>query len=129
VFENPAKNHPNTFFGRIAIFKRLPYFLPTLLGAFIMFIGAIMACFLSWDGGVRGGSRILLEVEKDEPLAPTVADTLSPPQVQHRPSAASAMRIRPSRVFSPANGEDDAPLGSSLRPRHDSLASLGTAYG
>lgn len=99
-----------------------------------MFIGATMACFLSWDGGVRGGSRIQLEVEKDEPLAPSQAESASP-EVQHRPStAASAIRIHPNKLFSP-NRDDEglsqsaAPLGSSMRLRRDSLASLGTAYG
>jgi hypothetical protein len=63
---------------------------------------------------------------------PSRLDTLSPPATQHRPSAASAMRIHPNRIFSPANNaedEDGPALGSSARMRRESLASLGTAYG
>ena len=138
MFENPAANFAGTFLGRIKVFQRLPYFLPTLLGGSIMFIGAILSCFLSWDGGVRGGSRIQLEVEKDEPLVPARTDSASPVPASNQTPASSAMRIhRPSRLFTPA---PETPLGQSVhgqaafgtsaaRMRHDSMASLGTAHG
>lgn len=147
MFESPAINWPNTFFGRIPIFERLPYFLPTLLGGSIMFVGAILACLLSWDGGVRGGQRIQLEAEKDEPLAPAPprTDALSP--VPSRSAPTQALRI--NNVFSPA-AQESTPLGGSMfsqtpgystqapaygqsapraMARHESIASIGTAYG
>ncbi|KAL1405116.1 hypothetical protein Q8F55_008739 [Vanrija albida] len=130
VFESPATNFPGTFLGRIELFERSPYLLPTLMGSSVLFIGAIMACFLSWDGGVRGGSRIQLEVEKDEPLVPSRTDTQSPTRDGGR---VASLRIKPSRVFS--SHEDEAgPTGQSListsmKLRRESLASLGTAYG
>ncbi|KLT39562.1 major facilitator superfamily MFS-1 [Cutaneotrichosporon oleaginosum] len=147
MFESPAVNWPNTFFGRIAIFKRLPYFLPTLLGGSIMFIGAVLACFLSWDGGVRGGQRIQLEVEKDEPLAPPRGETPGPA----RPPSSQALRINnPGGLLSPT-AHEGTPFGGSVYgqtpgystshvpqygqsvprtvPRHESIASIGTAYG
>lgn len=149
MFESPAVNWPNTFFGRIPMFERLPYFLPTLLGGWIMFVGAILACFLSWDGGVRGGQRLQLEVEKDEPLAPARGDALTP--VSSRPQPSQALRINnPGGLLSPA-AHEGTPLGGSMfsqtpgysssqvpqygqsapraMPRHESIASIGTAYG
>lgn len=100
------------------------------MGSSVLFIGAILACFLSWDGGVRGGSRIQLEVEKDEPLVPSRTDTQSPTRDGGR---ATSLRIKPSRVFS-SHEEEAGPTGQSLlstsmKLRRESLASLGTAYG
>lgn len=128
--------------GKIALFQKMPYLLPTLLGGTVMFIGAFLACFLSWDGGVRGGSRIQLEVEKDEPLNSTRPDTLSPSAAASRPSAApgsSAIRIQHrSSMHTPAE-DPQTPYGRSALGRsalatsagmhRDSMASLGTAYG
>lgn len=149
LFENPHLNHPDTVLGRVPVFERLPYFLPTLMGGIIMFIGAILACFLSWDGGVRGGQRIQLEVEKDEPLVPS-NDALSP--VPSRAPPSSALRInQPHGNASSAHPIESTPLGQSVYgqsaygqsllggPSHlgtsagvnhrESLASIGTAYG
>lgn len=104
-----------------------------------MFIGATLACFLSWDGGVRGGSRIQLEVEKDEPLNAPRPDTLSPSAA--RPAAApgsSAIRIHRGSVHTPAEDAHTpygrsalgrSALGTSAGLHRDSMASLGTAYG
>ncbi|BEJ15157.1 hypothetical protein CspHIS471_0409240 [Cutaneotrichosporon sp. HIS471] len=148
VFESPAVNWPGTFLGRIPMFERLPYFLPTLLGGSIMFVGAVLACFLSWDGGVRGGQRIQLEVEKDEPLAAARGETPAP---SRRPTVSQAMRINnPGGLLSPA-AHEGTPLGDSMygqtqgysssqaprygqsaprpMPRHESMVSIGTAYG
>ncbi|BEI92065.1 uncharacterized protein CcaverHIS019_0408850 [Cutaneotrichosporon cavernicola] len=148
VFESPSVNWPGTFLGRIPMFERLPYFLPTLLGGSIMFIGAVLACFLSWDGGVRGGQRIQLEVEKDEPLAAARGETPAP---SRRPTLSQAMRIsNTGDLLSPA-AHEGTPLGGSMygqtpgysssqapqygqsaprpMPRHESMASIGTAYG
>ncbi|GMK57099.1 hypothetical protein CspeluHIS016_0309390 [Cutaneotrichosporon spelunceum] len=148
VFESPAVNWSGTFLSRIPVFERLPYFLPTLLGGSIMFVGAVLACFLSWDGGVRGGQRIQLEVEKDEPLAAARDET---PVPSRRPTISQALRINnPGDLLSPTSHEG-TPIGGSMhgqtpgyssshvpqygqsatRPmhRHESMASIGTAYG
>ncbi|ORY33374.1 hypothetical protein BCR39DRAFT_519516 [Naematelia encephala] len=113
VFESPAENFRGSL-GRIALFSSFPYLLPTLLGACILIVGATMACFLSWDGGVRGGSRIALAVEKDEPLAPR-----SP-----APSTVIGHAEPPSPI-----DESPGPSANTPNPRRESLASLGTAYG
>ena len=83
----------------------------------ILIAGAILACFLSWDGGVRGGSRIALPVEKDDnrqSVSPAASQRTAVPSLRHRRSA-----------LSPALDGDTSPLN----PRRDSRASLGTAYG
>ncbi|WVQ84654.1 hypothetical protein IAT38_006809 [Cryptococcus sp. DSM 104549] len=140
VFESPEENFPGSVLSKIGLFKSFPYVLPTLLGAAVLITGAILSCFLSWDGGVRGGSRIALPLEKDEPLAGA-----SPAQVENNaspaPSSRTAVRV-PSihtrrGMLSPGNEEDAAAAGagypalSSSAPggRRDSRASLGTAYG
>lgn len=126
--------------GKIALFKKMPYLLPTLLGGSVMFIGAFLACFLSWDGGVRGGSRIQLEIEKDEPLNSARPDVLSP-STASRPSAApgsSAIRIQHrGSMHSPEDPQTPygrsalgrSALATSAGMHRDSMASLGTAYG
>ncbi|ODN94720.1 hypothetical protein L198_04863 [Cryptococcus wingfieldii CBS 7118] len=139
VLESPEYNYPGTFLARVVLFQEFPYLLPTLVGATILFTGAVLSCFLSWDGGVRGGRRIELQVEKDEPLvAPS-----SPDVVQHSspaPSSRTAVRI-PSTNFrrgvtSPgeeemavSHGGGYPELGKSAGTRRDSRASVGTAYG
>lgn len=137
LFQDPSDNYPGTWIGNIKLFQRLPYLLPTIMGGSIMFFGALLACFLSWDGGVRGGSRITLEVEKDEPLVPGSRAGSVSPQPAHRNSVAAASAVRipaNNNLFSP-DREDQAgtsALGTSHRhaaQRRDSLASLGTAYG
>lgn len=95
-----------------------------------------MACFLSWDGGVRGGTRIALAAEKDEPLVP---DGESTPlrSVSPAPSHGTAVpSIRGGRdLLSPRDTETAAGgagypgLSQVPHARRDSRASLGTAYG
>jgi hypothetical protein len=115
------------------MFQDFPYLLPTLLGGVILVIGAIMACFLSWDGGVRGGSRIALPVEKDEPLNAR-SPSASPAPSSHTARPAPSLKPKRSVYLSPmTEPELGAPtngygLGTS-HPRRDSRASLGTAYG
>ncbi|WWC94943.1 hypothetical protein V866_001795 [Kwoniella sp. B9012] len=138
VFESPVDNFPGTFLSKIGLFQGFPYVLPTLIASVILVAGAILACFLSWDGGVRGGSRIALTVEKDEPLAgasPAVERTISP-----APSSRTAIRvpsfsIRRNAAFSPgeteaaSHGAGYPALSTTPHARRDSRASLGTAYG
>lgn len=90
----------------------------------LLVTGAILACFLSWDGGVRGGSRIALQVEKNEPLVPA-ASSPAPSQRTAVPS------VRGTRSFlSPAPEPENAiSPGNPPHARRDSRASLGTAYG
>ena len=128
VFESPQLNFPGTFLGEIQLFQDLPYLLPTVLGSSILVVGAIMACFLSWDGGVRGGSRIALPVERDEPLVAGSAD------VSPAPSSRTAVPIpslanKRSAILSPAGNENGPNALATSFHRRDSRASLGTAYG
>ena len=120
VFESPGTNFKDSFLGNIPLFHKFPYLLPTLIAGFILFLGSFLACFLSWDGGVRGGSRIALPVEKNEPLAPQPLVSPAPSQRTTIPS------LRARRSFlSPA---PEAESGT-VHNRRDSRASLGTAYG
>lgn len=120
MFESPAKNFKNSFIGHIALFHTFPYLLPTIFAGALLVTGAILSCFLSWDGGVRGGSRIALSTEKDEPLAP------QPEPPSPAPTQLTAVPTITNRrgLLSPA-GE----LGEVPHARRDSRASLGTAYG
>ncbi|OWZ76556.1 hypothetical protein C366_04995 [Cryptococcus neoformans Tu401-1] len=137
VFESPKENFPGTALAQIPLFQSFPYILPTIIGGTVLAVGAILSCFLSWDGGVRGGRRIALAVEKNEPLAGA-----SPAPGRHAsPALSSRTAIRvPSvslrRVLSPGQEEEDAAHGAgypelsrSAGGRRDSRASLGTAYG
>lgn len=119
----------------LALFGQFPYLLPTVFAGLILFIGAILACFLSWDGGVRGGERIALPVEKNEPLEPAPQpsqdeDRSASPVPSHR-TAVPSLRGKRSMVLSPGI-EESGPIGfgtSVPHARRDSRASLGTAYG
>ncbi|WWC72073.1 uncharacterized protein I206_106033 [Kwoniella pini CBS 10737] len=138
VFESPADNFPGSFLSKINLFKGFPYVLPTLIASVILVAGAILACFLSWDGGVRGGSRIALNVEKDEPLAgasPSADRTASP-----APSSRTAIRVpsisykrnaalSPGETEAASYGAGYPALSATPHGRRDSRASLGTAYG
>ena len=95
-----------------------------------------MACFLSWDGGVRGGTRITLSAEKDEPLQPATSTPVRgaspvPSQRTAVPSVRAGLGIlspRDPREAEMAAG--GAGYGTSVpHARRDSRASLGTAYG
>ncbi|WWC91764.1 uncharacterized protein L201_006711 [Kwoniella dendrophila CBS 6074] len=138
VFESPVDNFPGSFLSKINLFKGFPYVLPTLIASVILVIGAILACFLSWDGGVRGGSRIALTVEKDEPLAgasPALDRTISPAPSSRTAIRVPSMSIKRNAALSP--GETEAAslgagypgLSTTPHARRDSRASLGTAYG
>ncbi|KAK8853268.1 hypothetical protein IAR55_003970 [Kwoniella newhampshirensis] len=139
VFESPAENFPGSFLSKIGLFQSFPYVLPTLIAGVILTIGAILACFLSWDGGVRGGSRIALPMEKDEPLlppSPGLTERATSPAPSNRTAIRPpSMNIRRAGMLSPgvdenaANGAGYPGLSSSHHGRRDSRASLGTAYG
>lgn len=94
--------------------------------------GAILACFLSWDGGVRGGSRIALPTEKVEQPSTTanapaeIERSASPVPSQH----ATIRTIKNRRSFLLSPGEETVGISTSIKHnRRDSRASLGTAYG
>jgi hypothetical protein len=99
-----------------------------MIAATILAIGAVLACFLSWDGGVRGGGRITLPVAENEPLQEENTEDLDSPA----PSTAYGKqtgyftgRTHDSEALSPAVA------GSGAAARRGSLASMGggTAYG
>lgn len=129
------QNWPGTFLAEIPLFRSFPYILPTILGAMILVAGAIMACFLSWDGGVRGGSRIALPAEKDEPLVPAENTPMrsSSPAPSHGTAVPSLRGRRdllsPREQESAAQGAGYPGLSQVPHARRDSRASLGTAYG
>lgn len=97
-----------------AVFSSLPYLLPTVMAGIILLAGAVLACLLSWDGGIRGGSRINLPIEKaNRPeLSPAPSQRTAVPSLRHRRS-----------LLSPGLETETGPT------RRDSRASLGTAYG
>lgn len=102
--------------------------MPTLIAATILSIGAILACFLSWDGGVRGGGRISLPVAQDEPLQVSEVeayDSPAPSTVHGKQTGYFAGHVRDSEALSPAIA------GSGPAARRGSRSSLGggTAYG
>ncbi|KAK4689589.1 hypothetical protein P7C73_g509, partial [Tremellales sp. Uapishka_1] len=128
VFESPSQNYPGTFLGRIPLFQEFPYLLPTLMAAFILVVGSILACFLSWDGGIRGGSRIALPVEKNEPMAGTVR--AASPSPDHRGQTPTLKGKKSAHLLSPSGGLDpESAANGAGYARRDSRASLGTAYG
>ncbi|WRT70167.1 uncharacterized protein IL334_007161 [Kwoniella shivajii] len=138
VFESPAENFPGSFLSKIGVFQNFPYVLPTLIASVILVTGAILSCFLSWDGGVRGGSRIALEVEKDEPLAgasPATQRVSSPAPSNRTAIRIPSLSLKRSGVLSPgeteaaSHGAGYPALSSTPHGRRDSRASLGTAYG
>lgn len=134
-FESPAQNFPGTFLANISLFQSFPYILPTILAACILLVGSTMACFLSWDGGVRGGTRIALPAEKDEPLAPSgsTAHRAASPAPSHGTALPSirgrADLLSPRVEESAAQAAGYPGLVGPPRNRRDSRASLGTAYG
>lgn len=104
------------------------------MGGVILVIGAVLSCFLSWDGGIRGGHRIALPAEKNEALAPAPPEPNGSPAPSHLTAVPSLRRKR--SILSPgadpeavANGAGYPALATSFNPRRDSRASLGTAYG
>ncbi|CDZ97831.1 Permease of the major facilitator superfamily [Phaffia rhodozyma] len=65
--ESPAKNYPDSFIGKIEIFKRLPYLFPCILASVLLFTGAFLSLLLNKNGGVReGGIALPLEKGTDE---------------------------------------------------------------
>lgn len=75
--ETPSKNWPNSF-GRLPLFIRFPYLLPTLIASAILFVGAFLSLFLAWDGGPRQGA-IRLSIEKSPDEERGDANAQSPP--------------------------------------------------
>ena len=83
---------------------------------------------------MRGGDRIALSVEKQEPLNPVPHERSGSPAPSHLTAVPS---LRNKRSFlSPgadseaaANGAGYPGLSSGVSARRDSRASLGTAYG
>lgn len=73
IVESPAKNWPESF-GRISLFQRFPYLLPTLIASSVLLTGAILSLFLAWDGGPRQGAiRLLPEKITDVESRPEVS--------------------------------------------------------
>jgi hypothetical protein len=73
---------------------------------------------------VRGGSRIALSTEKDEPLAPQSASP-APSQLTAVPSVRNKRNmLSPAAAMPSPAAEAEVP-----HARRDSRASLGTAYG
>jgi hypothetical protein len=119
------------FTNKPALFSHFPYILPTFLAGLILLAGAVLACFLSWDGGVRGGERIALPVEKNEPLAAVEQEDRSLSPAPSARTAVPSLRNKRSMILSPGI-EESGPVGfgtSVPHARRDSRASLGTAYG
>lgn len=130
VFESPSENFPKSFLAKIPLLQSFPYILPTLIAGTILVTGSVLACFLSWDGGVRGGSRIALAVEKNEPLngvspARSSRDRSASP-AESTLTAVPSMRNRRNDLLSP---RDESGPNGPPHARRDSRASLGTAYG
>jgi hypothetical protein len=164
VFESPAKNYPDSFFGKIrecsymsririkctdkvlsqsALFTSYPYLLPTLIAAFVLVFGALLATRLSWDGGPRR-PRIALPLDKEEEDSAAVASTVNPPQSPAAESTAGTLRKKASSVFGGVNASSSDALDltpaqmrvatlkdeeAQDRNRRASRASFGTAYG
>lgn len=117
LFESPAENHPGSFLAKIAIFQRMPYLLPGLMAGAILAVGAVLACFLSWDGGPTSG-RIALTMEK----LPSVAHRTSSIMTEQAGPSTSTSQP-PDRVAILREAE------SRERMSRASRGSLSSAYG
>lgn len=120
VFESPAENHPDSALGKIKLFQAMPYLLPGLIAGAILVIGAVLSCFLSWDGGPRTG-RIALPIGKEEQervASSSAAATLGVPGQDESTSTPQLGRIATLREAE-----------SHERTRRASKASMGSAYG
>ncbi|KAL7416337.1 hypothetical protein BDY24DRAFT_230900 [Mrakia frigida] len=68
--ESPAKNYPDSYVGKMELFKTYPYLFPCVLASLPLFLGAFLSLFLDYDGGSRtGGIALALEKEDEEPLS------------------------------------------------------------
>ncbi|KAF9513810.1 hypothetical protein BS47DRAFT_1329332 [Hydnum rufescens UP504] len=92
VFESPVKRWPTTF-GRLWIFQKYPYLLPTMIASAVLLTGAVLSLFLAWDGGPSEGAIFLGIEKRDEeqataPVATTINLAEPHPREEHVPSAA-----------------------------------------
>lgn len=122
VFESPAQNHPNSVIGKIKLFQSMPYLLPGLLAGGILVIGAVLSCFLSWDGGPRGG-RIALPLGKEEQERATTSTAAATSMLGAVDDASGTPPHHPGRIATLREAE------SHERTRRASKASMGSAYG
>ena len=113
----------------IALFQKYRYLLPTFLAGIILSCGAVLACFLSWDGGVRRGPRIALPAEKTETenVPAEIERSVSPVPSHH--ATIRTIKNKRSMILSPGIEESTGMSTSVKHNRRDSRASLGTAYG
>ena len=114
---------------RAALFQKFRYLLPTFLAGIILLTGAVLACFLSWDGGVRRGPRIALPIEKTETenTPAEIERSVSPVPSHH--ATIRTIKNKRSMILSPGIEESTGMSTSVKHNRRDSRASLGTAYG
>lgn len=92
AFESPAQKWPNVF-GKLPLFVKYPYLLPTSIAASVTLAGAILSLFLGPDGGPREGA-IRLPPEK-------ITDTVHPtiPEEEFIPSSPVATLPRKASLY------------------------------
>ncbi|KAH9174869.1 major facilitator superfamily MFS-1 [Lactarius sanguifluus] len=73
AFESPAQKWPNVF-GKLPLFVKYPYLLPTSIAASVTFAGAILSLFLGPDGGPREGAIRLPPEKITETAHPTIPE-------------------------------------------------------
>ncbi|KAH9036200.1 major facilitator superfamily domain-containing protein, partial [Lactarius pseudohatsudake] len=78
AFESPAQKWPNVF-GKLPLFVKYPYLLPTSIAASVTFAGAILSLFLGPDGGPREGAIRLPPEKITETTHPTIPEEESIP--------------------------------------------------
>ncbi|KAL5527526.1 hypothetical protein ACEPAG_6327 [Sanghuangporus baumii] len=146
-FENPAQKWPEVF-ANIKLFVNYPYLLPTIIAAYITFIGAILSLFLAPDGGPREGA-IRLPPEKftatdiipEEPSTPLDEVTSPPKSLRYRLSQRFsdyfARRVPSAHGDTPTSRTGDTPMRlspsvrqtSRVRTQPGASVADGSAYG
>ncbi|KAH9067551.1 major facilitator superfamily MFS-1 [Lactarius vividus] len=103
AFESPAQKWPNVF-GKLPLFVKYPYLLPTSIAASVTFAGAILSLFLGPDGGPREGAIRLPPEKITETAHPTIPEeeSIPPTPVATLPRKASLYEglRKASRTFS-----------------------------
>jgi MFS family permease len=89
AFESPAQKWPNVF-GKLPLFVKYPYLLPTSIAASVTLAGAILSLFLGPDGGPREGA-IRLPPEK-------ITDTTHPTIPEEEPIPSSQVGTLPRKA-------------------------------
>ncbi|KAF8889625.1 hypothetical protein BD779DRAFT_322787 [Infundibulicybe gibba] len=136
-FERPATKWPGMF-ENTSLFVKYPYLLPCALAALVTFIGSILSCFLSRDGGPREGAiRLLPEKLDPHPPIPEEESVPSSPLVDQQQShdVVSALRHQVSkklsgyfskRVHDAHSPSDRNPIAASISQSSVPAASPGT---